>query len=188
MRLLIVDNYDSFTHNLVQIVEESGLCTHKLVFNDAVDASYAAGFDKILFSPGPGLPSDAGCMKEMISMWAGKKPMLGVCLGHQAMAEVFGGQLIQLKGILHGEATSSNIVTPDYLFEDIPSPFMAGRYHSWVINPEDLPDAIEVLALSADEHIMALRHREYDMRGLQFHPESIMTPMGSRMICNFLRK
>ncbi len=187
MNLLVLDNYDSFTYNLVQYLEEllEGEVTVRR--NDAIGPEEAARFDAIVLSPGPGLPAEAGIMPELIRALAGRRPILGVCLGHQAIAEAFGGSLINLKEVYHGKETDIHICVADEpLFEGLPDPFRAGRYHSWVVDGATLPEVLEVTATDAAGRIMALRHRTLPLHGVQFHPESIMTPHGKQMLANWL--
>jgi len=183
--LLIVDNYDSFTYNLVQIVREAG-ATPLVVKNDKIDLKRVDGFSKILLSPGPGLPRDAGQTLELIERFRARR-ILGVCLGHQAIAEMFGARLINLERIYHGKQTPLTICDSDEeLFAELPTQFNVVRYHSWSVDPSSLPDELIVTATGPDETIMALRHRELDIRGVQFHPESALTEHGPRIIQNWL--
>jgi len=183
LKIVVIDNYDSFTYNLVHILEE--LDTEVTIFrNDQFYMEDLEAYDKIMISPGPGVPSEAGLTKQVITTYAGKKPILGVCLGHQAIAECFGGELDNLSEVHHG--VSSEITTKeDYLFTDCPSKMQVGRYHSWAV-ANKLPDALE--AIAEDEHHinMALRHKTLDIRGLQFHPESVLTPLGFQLIKNWV--
>lgn len=185
MRIIIIDNYDSFTYNLSHLVKE--LCADTdVVRNDRFDLHDLRTYDKIILSPGPGVPSEAGLMPDVIRTYAGHKPILGVCLGHQAIGEAFGGTLTNLSEVFHGIQSTIVRTTGDYLFEDLPEQFPVGRYHSWVIDPTTLPGCLEVTARSAEGQIMAIRHKELDIRGVQFHPESILTPDGRQMISNWL--
>lgn len=185
MNIVIIDNYDSFTYNLSHQLKALGAQVD-VVRNDAFQMSRLEPYDKIVLSPGPGIPEEAGLLNDVIRRYAGRKPILGVCLGHQAIAEVFGGQLENLRTVYHGVQTPTHIINHDYLFEHLPETFEAGRYHSWVVSRSGLPDSLEVTAISDDGHIMALRHRTYDVRGIQFHPESILTPEGARILQNWL--
>lgn len=185
MNIVIIDNYDSFTYNLSHQLKALGAQVD-VVRNDAFQMSRLEPYDKIVFSPGPGIPEEAGLLNDVIRRYAGRKPILGVCLGHQAIAEVFGGRLENLRTVYHGVQTPTHIINHDYLFEHLPETFEAGRYHSWVVSRSGLPDSLEVTAISDDGHIMALRHRTYDVRGIQFHPESILTPEGARILQNWL--
>lgn len=186
MKILLIDNYDSFTYNLFQYLEEAGAAV-TVVRNDQFSLADVAAYDKIVLSPGPGIPSEAGRLEDVIKAYAGQKPILGICLGEQAIGEVFGGQLHNLDHVFHGIQTPTHIVADDYLFHGLPRDIAVGRYHSWVVQTEGLPDCLEVTALSDEGQIMALRHKEYDVHGIQFHPESILTPDGRTMIENFVR-
>lgn len=185
MNIVIIDNYDSFTYNLSHQLKALGAQVD-VVRNDAFQMSRLEPYDKIVLSPGPGIPEEAGLLNDVIRRYAGRKPILGVCLGHQAIAEVFGGRLENLRTVYHGVQTPTHIINHDYLFEHLPETFEAGRYHSWMVSRSGLPDSLEVTAISDDGHIMALRHRTYDVRGIQFHPESILTPEGARILQNWL--
>lgn len=185
MNIVIIDNYDSFTYNLSHQLKALGAQVD-VVRNDAFQMYRLEPYDKIVLSPGPGIPEEAGLLNDVIRRYAGRKPILGVCLGHQAIAEVFGGRLENLRTVYHGVQTPTHIINHDYLFEHLPETFEAGRYHSWVVSRSGLPDSLEVTAISDDGHIMALRHRTYDVRGIQFHPESILTPEGARILQNWL--
>ncbi|MEO6883274.1 MAG: aminodeoxychorismate/anthranilate synthase component II [Bacteroidia bacterium] len=186
MTILLLDNYDSFTYNLVHLIEK--ICDHKVEVhrNDQISLSEIERFDRIVLSPGPGIPSEAGILLDVIKMYAPKKNILGVCLGHQAIAEVFGNSLINLKNVFHGVATPIHVVKEDYLFKNIPKKFNAGRYHSWVVNPEKITNEIEVTAIDDHENIMALRHKTYAVRGVQFHPESILSEHGEQLMKNWI--
>lgn len=186
MKILLIDNYDSFTYNLFQYLEEAG-AEVTVVRNDQFHLTDVSAYDKIVLSPGPGIPSEAGLLEDVIKAYADQKPILGICLGEQAIGEVFGGQLHNLDHVFHGVQTPAHIVADDYLFKGLPRDIQVGRYHSWVVQAEDLPDCLEVTALSDEGQIMALRHKEYDVHGIQFHPESILTPDGRTMIENFVR-
>ena len=186
MNCLIIDNYDSFTYNLVHLVKEIGIIPD-VIRNDKFRLEEIAKYDKIILSPGPGVPNDAGFIKQVIKEFAPSKSIFGVCLGQQAIAEVFGGTLINLEQVYHGVVTEIEVVVNDYIFGQIPPKFMAGRYHSWVVDP-NLPSALETIAIDANGQIMALKHKTYDVRGVQFHPESIMTPNGKQIIQNFLNQ
>lgn len=184
MRTLIIDNYDSFTYNLVQLLKKSGAQV-EVRRNDQILPEETENYDLIVLSPGPSLPDDAGQLKPIIRYLGTKKPILGICLGMQAIAEVFGAQLDRLSQPVHGKEDSIHH-TNDPLFQGIPESFKAGRYHSWVVNPESLNDEIEVVA-KTDDLIMGIRIANTAVYGLQFHPESVMTPDGSKMISNFLK-
>lgn len=186
MKIAIIDNYDSFTYNLSHLVKEQG-AEITVLRNDQFRLEELETFDKLILSPGPGIPSEAGLLLDVIRTYAQRKPILGVCLGEQAIGEVFGGQLINLSEVFHGVQTPIHIKEKsDYIFEGLPSEILVGRYHSWVVSTKELPDCLEVTAVSAEGQIMALRHKEYDIHGIQFHPESVLTPDGKRMIMNFL--
>lgn len=185
MKIVIIDNYDSFTYNLSHLVKELG-AEVTVYRNDKFELSSLQQFDKIILSPGPGIPSEAGLLLDVIREYAGKKPILGVCLGHQTIGESFGGKLTNLSDVFHGVATPCNIVADDYIFEGMTSPIEVGRYHSWVVDAESLPSCLEATSLSDEGYIMSLRHRDYDIRGIQFHPESVLTPQGRQIILNWI--
>ena len=185
MKIVIIDNYDSFTYNLSHLVKELG-AEVSVVRNDEFELEALDAFDKIILSPGPGIPSEAGLLLEVIRHYAGRKPILGVCLGHQAIGEVFGGKLTNLSTVFHGVATEGSQLGNDYLFDGLPERITMGRYHSWVVDREGWPEALEVTALSDEGQVMALRHREMDIHGIQFHPESVLTPDGRTILENFI--
>ena len=185
MKIVIIDNYDSFTYNLSHLVKELGAEVN-VVRNDEFELEALDAFDKIILSPGPGIPSEAGLLLEVIQHYAGRKPILGVCLGHQAIGEVFGGKLTNLSTVFHGVATEGTQLGNDYLFDGLPERITMGRYHSWVVDREGWPEALEVTALSDEGQVMALRHRKMDIHGIQFHPESVLTPDGRTMLENFI--
>ena len=184
--VLIVDCHDSFVYNLVQLVRECGAVPH-LVSCDEVEVESVDRYDRVLLSPGPGLPCEAGRLLDIVRRASGCVPVLGVCLGLQAIAEVFDGRLRQLAEVYHGIASACHITADDALFSGLENPFVVGRYHSWVVDRTGLPACLEITALSPDGEIMALRHRTLDVRGVQFHPESILTPTGRELIANWLR-
>ncbi|MFD2552903.1 anthranilate synthase component II [Sphingobacterium tabacisoli] len=186
-KILVIDNYDSFTYNLVHLLQELGE-SYEVVRNDKFELSYVDQFDHILLSPGPGIPEEAGLLLDVIRTYAASKSILGICLGQQAIAEVFGGTLYNMPKPLHGVA-SSIIVTDseEKLFQEFPENSKIGRYHSWAVNNENLPESLKVTAVDEDGVIMALTHREYDVRGMQFHPESILTDNGKKLIENWLK-
>ncbi|MDR2682860.1 MAG: aminodeoxychorismate/anthranilate synthase component II [Dysgonamonadaceae bacterium] len=186
MNILIFDNYDSFTYNLVHVVKELGYKAVEVHRNDKIALDEVEQFDKIILSPGPGIPSEAGLLLPLIRRFAATKSILGVCLGHQAVAEAFGGQLINLEDVYHGVATPVRIIGNDRLFSGLPETVEAGRYHSWIVSKEGFPSVLEVTAEDASGQIMALKHRTGDVHGVQFHPESVLTPQGKTMIKNFL--
>lgn len=185
MKTVIIDNYDSFTYNLSHLVKELG-AEVSVVRNDRFNLDDIDAFDKIILSPGPGIPSEAGLLLDVIRRYAGKKPILGVCLGHQAIGEAFGGTLENLSEVFHGVATPCHIIAEDPLFKGIAPNFEVGRYHSWVVSRENFPDCLEVTAVSDEGQVMALRHRTMEIHGIQFHPESVLTPEGRIIIQNFL--
>lgn len=186
MKIVIIDNYDSFTYNLSHLVKELG--AEVTVFrNDKFEMDSLEAFDKIMLSPGPGIPSEAGLMPEVIKRYAQSKPILGICLGHQAIGECFGGRLANLDRVFHGVATEGTQPGNDYMFNGLPRRITMGRYHSWVVSREYLPDCLEITAESDEGHIMALRHRTLDIRGLQFHPESVLTTDGRKMMENWIK-
>ena len=185
MKIVIIDNYDSFTYNLSHLIKELG-AEVTVVRNDQFRLEELEQFDKIVLSPGPGIPSEAGLLLDVIRTYAGRKPIFGVCLGHQAIGEVFGGKLENLSDVFHGVATEGTITKEDTIFNGCPKRIVMGRYHSWVVSCEDFPECLEVIAESDEGQIMALRHREYDIHGIQFHPESVLTPDGKRIISNWL--
>lgn len=186
MKIVIIDNYDSFTYNLSHLVKELG-AEVTVYRNDQFEMSQLEAFDKIILSPGPGIPSEAGLLLDVIKAYAGKKPILGVCLGHQAIGESFGGKLTNIGEVVHGVATPCHITKDDYLFEGLPKDIEIGRYHSWVVDTEAFPECLEVTSVSNEGFIMSLRHKEYDIRGIQYHPESVLTPDGKTIIGNWLK-
>ncbi|MCL3781372.1 aminodeoxychorismate/anthranilate synthase component II [Prolixibacteraceae bacterium JC049] len=188
MKLLIVDNHDSFTYNLVQLIEEAGCTNYQIVANEAVNIAAAAEFTHILFSPGPGLPDEFPAMKQLLEQYAPSKSFLGICLGHQAIAEFYGGQLYNLPEVVHGQVKHITQKKNDMLFSTIDNQFDVGLYHSWIVSNNHFPEELEITALSEENRIMALRHRSLNIRGVQFHPESIMTPNGLEMIKNWLSR
>ncbi|MFC7356822.1 anthranilate synthase component II [Jejudonia soesokkakensis] len=188
MKIIVIDNYDSFVYNLVHYLEEMD-CEVTVWRNDKFHIDDLEGFDKILLSPGPGIPDEAGLLKQVIKQYAGKKPILGVCLGQQAIGEVFGGSLINLKEVYHGVATMAmQTVNDNALFKNINKEFEIGRYHSWVVNKEDFPKSLEITSVDENGQIMSLRHREFDICAVQFHPESVLTPDGKKMMKNWVQK
>ncbi len=194
MKLLVFDNYDSFTYNLVHLVEKI-LGTKVTVFrNDQIDLDTVNEFDKIILSPGPGIPSEAGLLLPLIKAYAAKKSILGVCLGHQAIGEAFGGKLINLTTVYHGLATpiqlepASSKQKANDIFQGFENELIVGRYHSWVVSDEEFPDDLEITARDHNNYIMALRHKTYDVQGVQFHPESVLTPEGEKILRNWLKQ
>ena len=186
MKIAIIDNYDSFTYNLSHLVKELG-AEVTVYRNDQFEMSVLLQFDKIILSPGPGIPSEAGLLLDVIKEYAGKKPILGVCLGHQAIGESFGAKLTNLSEVFHGVATPCHLTNRDYLFEGLPETFEIGRYHSWVVDNNNLPECLEVTSVSDEGFIMSLRHKEYDIRGIQYHPESVLTSSGRQILNNWLK-
>lgn len=185
-KILVIDNYDSFTYNLVHLINELG-GEVEVWRNDKFELADVARFDKILLSPGPGVPQEAGLLLDVIRTYAPEKSILGICLGQQAIAEAFGGSLLNLGRPMHGIATPVDVIDMDeHLFRDCPASINVGRYHSWVVNQNDLPECLQVTATDASTEIMALRHKTFDVRGVQFHPESVLTEHGKQMIKNWL--
>lgn len=187
IKILLFDNYDSFTYNLVHAIKSLGYENVDVYRNDKIELSQIDLYDKIILSPGPGRPSEAGIMMEVIKKYAGKKSILGVCLGHQAIAEVFGAKLENIPTVFHGVQTAIKIMKEDYLFAGLPNEILAGRYHSWIVSKSDFPDKLEVTAVDKAGDIMALKHKTLDLHGVQFHPESMLTPDGVQIIQNFLQ-
>ncbi|AWG26787.1 anthranilate synthase component II [Flavobacterium kingsejongi] len=184
-KILVIDNYDSFTYNLVHYLEELE-CTVTVLRNDEVDLEEIKHYDKILLSPGPGIPEEAGLLKAIIKEYAPSKSILGICLGQQAIGEVFGGHLNNLEKVYHGVATKVTLaVTNEPLFKGLPNEITVGRYHSWVVN-RDLPEVLEATSFDENGEVMSLRHRHYDVRGVQFHPESVLTPDGKKILENWI--
>lgn len=186
-RVVIIDNYDSFTYNLAHLVKQLGAKV-EVFRNDQFTLNQLERFTKIILSPGSGIPEEAGLLMDVIRTYAGRKPMLGVCLGHQAIAEVFGGKLVNLKEVYHGIATEGTQFGNDPIFSGLPKRIVMGRYHSWVVDRAGFPDCLEVTAMSDDGQIMALRHRNYNIHGIQFHPESVLTPEGATIVRNWLQQ
>jgi anthranilate synthase component 2 len=185
MRIVIIDNYDSFTYNLSHLVKELGADV-TVYRNDQFELRDLETFDKIILSPGPGIPEEAGLLLDVIKTYKGMKPILGVCLGHQAIGEVFGAKLINLSDVFHGVATEGTQFGNDEIFKGLPKRIVMGRYHSWVVSKENFPDCLEITAESDEGQIMGLKHKNYDIRGIQFHPESVLTPEGKTIIKNWL--
>ena len=186
MKIVIIDNYDSFTYNLSHLLKELGADV-TVVRNDKFELKDLEQYDKIVLSPGPGIPSEAGLLLDVIRTYAGRTPILGVCLGHQAIGEVFGASLENLKEVYHGVQTEGTQMGNDYIFDGLPERVMMGRYHSWVVAKDSVPECLEVTAMSDDGEIMSMRHSQYDMHGIQFHPESVLTPEGKTIVGNFLK-
>ena len=187
MKLLVLDNYDSFTYNLVHLIEKVSEIPFDVIRNDKISIDAVKAYDKILLSPGPGLPKDAGIMPELIKQYGSSKSILGVCLGLQAIGESYGGSLKNLETVFHGIATPITIISEDTIFNGCQKTFKVGRYHSWVINNNQLPTEFQITATDEQGNIMALKHRTHDVRGVQFHPESILSEYGEMMIHNWLK-
>ena len=185
IKTIIIDNYDSFTYNLSHLLKELGADV-TVVRNDKFKIEDLEKYDKIVLSPGPGIPSEAGLMPQVIKAYAGRKPILGICLGHQAIGEAFGAKLLNIGNVVHGVATPAHLTADDYIFKGLPADLEVGRYHSWVVDDKDLPSCLEVTGRSDDGYIMSMRHKEYDIRGIQYHPESVLTPDGKAIINNWL--
>lgn len=191
MKILVFDNYDSFTYNLVHLVEKITQNTVTVVRNDQIALEEVDAFDRIILSPGPGIPSEAGLLLPLIRKYAPSKSILGVCLGHQAIAEALGGSLINLKEVYHGVATPIQIAQdipwpPNGVFRNLPPELEVGRYHSWVVQPDGLPKELVVTAVDENGQIMAIQHQTFDLQGVQFHPESVLTPQGEQLLTNWL--
>jgi anthranilate synthase component 2 len=186
-KILVLDNYDSFTYNLVHLVEKI-ICKKVDVFrNDAIDIEMVDNYDKIILSPGPGIPSEAGILLAVIKKYAPTKSLLGVCLGHQAIGEVFGASLINLDTVYHGVATHIKpVIENTKLLKGLGDSIEVGRYHSWIVSTKKFPPELEITAVDDNNQIMALQHKEYDVQGVQFHPESILTPKGEQLLRNWL--
>lgn len=186
MKTVIIDNYDSFTYNLAHLVKSlgAGVCVLR---NDCFALEQLEAFDKIILSPGPGIPSEAGLLSDVIRHYARSKPMLGVCLGHQAIGEVFGARLVNLSDVYHGVATEGTQYGNDPIFSGLPARIVMGRYHSWAVDKKDFPDCLEITAESDEGQIMALRHKHLPLHGIQFHPESVLTPQGRIIVENWLK-
>lgn len=186
-KVLVIDNYDSFTYNLVHYLEDIN-CNVTVKRNDKLTIDFVEQFDKIVLSPGPGIPEEAGLLKEIIKTYAPTKSIFGVCLGQQAIAEVFGGQLINLNDVYHGVSTKVTITVDDEsLFNGLEKNIEVGRYHSWVVDP-NLPESLEATSVDENGQIMSLRHKTYDVKGVQYHPESVLTPYGKKILENWLKE
>lgn len=186
MKTVIIDNYDSFTYNLAHLVKELG-AEVDVLRNDKFELEELEKYDKIILSPGPGIPEEAGLLLEVIRTYAGRKPILGVCLGEQAIGQAFGGKLTNLSEVFHGIQTNVKIKNKDYIFSGLPTEIPVGRYHSWVVDTEGFPEELVITAISSEGQIMALKHREYDVHGIQFHQESVLTPDGKQIVGNWLK-
>ena len=186
MKIIVIDNYDSFTYNLVHYLED--LNAEVTVYrNDEFELSELEKFDKILLSPGPGIPEEAGLLKQVIQKYAPTKSILGICLGLQAIGEVFGGNLINLEKVYHGVATKVSKVSDDFIFNEIPDEMEVGRYHSWSVSTENFPEVLEITSVDENGQVMSLKHKTFDVRGVQYHPESVLTPYGKKILENWLR-
>lgn len=185
-KILVIDNYDSFTYNLVHYLEDLD-CDVTVKRNDQLTLEEVDAFEKIVLSPGPGIPDEAGLLKDIIAKYAPTKTILGVCLGQQAIGEVFGGSLLNLEQVYHGIATTITVIKGDVLFAGLGNELKVGRYHSWVVN-SDLPDVLEATSVDENGQIMSLRHKTYDVNAVQFHPESVLTPKGKQMLKNWVNK
>jgi len=183
-KILVIDNYDSFTYNLVHYLEDLD-CEVVVKRNDQLKLEEVDAFDRIVLSPGPGIPNEAGLLKEIIAEYAPTKSIFGVCLGQQAIAEVFGGTLVNLDEVYHGIATKIKVTKDDILFDGMSKEIEVGRYHSWVVNP-NMPEVLEVTSVDENGQIMSIRHRDYDVCAVQFHPESVLTPQGKQILKNWL--
>jgi len=191
MKILVLDNYDSFTYNLVHLVEKITRVKVEVWRNDQIPLENVKQFDKIILSPGPGIPVEAGLLLPLIKEYASSKSILGVCLGHQAIGEAFGGTLVNLTTVYHGVSTpievkSENSKVKSPLFSGLPERFDVGRYHSWVVSDQDFPVELEITAVDDNGYIMGLQHKTYDVQGVQFHPESVLTPDGEKILRNWL--
>ena len=186
-KVVVIDNYDSFTYNLVHALNQITGTRVDVFRNDKLDIDDLAVYSHIVLSPGPGIPDEAGLLKDIIRAYAPAKRMLGVCLGHQAIAEVFGGSLINISKVFHGVSTRIRVLDrEDYLYRNIPVEFDGGRYHSWIVSKKDLPDSLSITAEARDGEIMGMRHNEYDVRGVQYHPESVLTKEGMAILTNWI--
>ena len=186
MKILVFDNYDSFTYNLVQIIEQIIGSEVDVFRNDRIALEDIEKYDKIILSPGPGIPEEAGILLELIKTYVPTKSIFGVCLGQQAIAEAFGGSLINLSEIYHGVATEAIQTKEHHIFNDLPETLEVGRYHSWAVNPDDFPLELEITSVDKNGMIMSLKHKTYDVHAVQYHPESILTPDGKKILENFL--
>jgi len=188
MKILVIDNYDSFTYNLVHAIKKISGLPVDVFRNDEISLEEIEKYDKIVLSPGPGIPEEAGTLLEIIKKFASKKSMLGVCLGHQAIGEAFGGKLHNMNRVLHGIATPVKLTkNSSILFNGLPESFDVGRYHSWIVQNNDLPSCFEVTSYDSEGMIMSMKHKEYDVQSVQFHPESVLTPLGEKIIENWLK-
>lgn len=187
VRILVFDNYDSFTYNLVHLVEKIMHQKADVYRNDEIPLEKVGAYDKIILSPGPGIPQEAGLLLPLIKEYAASKSILGVCLGHQAIGQAFGGKLVNLKSVFHGVATNCVVRKDSPLFKGLPDTIEVGRYHSWIVSDENFPEELEVTARDENHYIMALQHKRFDVQGVQFHPESVLTPDGETILRNWLK-
>jgi anthranilate synthase component 2 len=186
-RILVIDNYDSFTYNIVHCIEKLTGSRPDVFRNDEIKVNEIREYDKVVLSPGPGIPEEAGICLDVLRTWSAEKSILGVCLGHQAIGVAFGAHLVNLDNVFHGVATSVNIIEQkDPLFRKLPSSIVAGRYHSWVVSRDSIPDCLNITCVDDNNIIMGISHRSYDVKGLQFHPESVLTEKGLQIISNWL--
>ena len=185
-KILVLDNYDSFTYNLVHYIRELGYTDVDVIRNDKMTVEEVAAYDKIVLSPGPGIPDESGILKDVIKQYGATKPILGVCLGHQAIAEVYGATLENRSTVLHGIANEMKVIKNDVIYEGLPEKFDVGRYHSWQINKSLLGDNLEITAVDEKGDIMSVRHKTHNVCGVQFHPESILTEHGKQIMKNWL--
>lgn len=188
MKILVFDNYDSFTYNLVHIVEKISGIRPDVFRNDEISLKDVENYDKIILSPGPGIPAEAGLLLPLIKKFSSSKSILGVCLGHQAIAEAFGGKLKNLSKVYHGVESNCTILNSHLpLFKNLPQIFKVGHYHSWVVSEEGFPAELEITARDENGYIMAMQHKQYNVTGVQFHPESVLTPLGEIILSNWLK-
>lgn len=186
MKILIFDNYDSFTYNLRHIIRELGYNDIDVIRNDKINLNDVDKYDKIILSPGPGIPEEAGDLLPLIKRYAVTKSILGVCLGHQAIGLAFGAKLENTSMAHHGVQTPIEIIGHDYIFDELAAEIEVGRYHSWIVSDKNFPSELEITAVDKSGKIMALKHKTFDVHGVQFHPESVLTPLGAKIIKNFL--
>lgn len=187
-KILIFDNYDSFTYNLLHVVRSLGDSAIDVIRNDKIDLAQVAEYDKIILSPGPGIPEEAGLLLPLIKEYASSKSILGVCLGHQAIGLAFGATLENIPFVFHGVQTATKIIGDDYIFSGLPKEIQVGRYHSWIVSDDGFPSELKVTARDEEGSIMAMKHTRFDVHGVQFHPESILTPQGVEIMRNFVEK
>ena len=188
MKILVLDNYDSFVYNLVHYINQLGFADVDVFRNDKISLEDVAKYDKILLSPGPGIPEEAGIMLDLIKQYASTKSILGVCLGHQAIAESFSSELENMSEVLHGVGSTMKVVADDVIYTSLPTSFEVGRYHSWQVKKDSLSNVFKVTAVDGNDNVMSIRHKEYDVVGVQYHPESILTENGLEIMKNWLTK